>query len=298
MSGVRCQVSGSCSHAGRWVFAFLIVLLSGCMSGSVSRFAENLGRAVGAHDDPVLVRSALPAYLLLIDGLIEGDPHAPALLEAGAWLYTAYAGLLGDEETRAAKLTERAMTYACRARRCRARRAPDLRACRFDVLEKHLAAATKRDVASLYTLGSAWAGWIRAHPEAVSAAADIPRVEAIMERVVALDPSHGDGAAYMILGSLTVLLPADLGGDREKAHRCFEQAVKLSGGKNLMVSVLYARQYAVATGNRTLYRRLLQQVVDAPAVTREHRLTNTIAREQAQRLLADEARLFEKEPGK
>ena len=288
------------ARVGRWmcVSPLLCLLLSGCMTGPVSRFAEDLGRAVTAHDDPALVRSALPAYLLLVDGLIEGDPDNPALLETGAGLYSAYGSLLADEDLRAAKLAGRAMTYAQRAWCRRNRRAPNLRSCRFDVFTAHLDTVRKRDVASLHVLGSAWAGWIRSHPEAVSAAAEIPRVEAIMEKVVGLDPSHGDGSPYMILGSLAALLPVDLGGEPEKARRCFEQAESRSKGENLMIPVLYARQYAVATGNRALFRRLLQEVVDSPPLSRERRLLNTLAREQAERLLADEARLFEAEKGK
>ena len=313
MSDMRFQISDSrfqiservfrtcrCAGLGRWILGVgcwvLVALNSGCVSGSVSRLAENLGRAAGAHDDPELVRAALPAYLLLIDGLIEGDPRNPALLEAGAALYGAYGGLLAGDDERAAKLTDRAMAYAERAWRCR--RAPDLRTCRFDVFSQRLAAVRKKDAGGLYGLGAAWAGWIRARPQAVAAAAEIPRVEAIMERVTALDPLHGDGSPHMIVGSLAALLPADLGGDPEKARRAFERAMELADGRNLMIPVLYARQYAVATGNRTLYERLLRQVVDAPPAAGEHRLMNVVARERARLLLQDAEQLFEEAAGR
>ena len=268
--------------------------LSGCVSRSISRFAEDLGRAVAAHDDPELVRAALPAYLLLVDGMIERSPKSPDLLETGCSLYTAYAGLVAGDAARSAKLSERAMAYAQSAWLHRHRKSFSLRTCRFDAFRAELAALNRKHVHSLYTLGSAWAGWIRAHPEAVSAAADIPRVEAVMKRIVAIDPGYRDGAPHMVLGSLGMLLPEDLGGDPEDARTHFERALVLAEGKNLMVPVLYASQYAVPAGDRPLYRRLLRAVIDAPPGPGENQLMNTIAREQAARLLREEDKAFER----
>ena len=59
----------------------LIVLLvaasvSSCASivgKATDTFAQNLGNAVLNSEDPATVRDALPAYLLLLDGLIAGQ---------------------------------------------------------------------------------------------------------------------------------------------------------------------------------------------------------------------------------
>ena len=48
--------------------------------------AEDLSSAIRNQDDPKTVLDGAPAYLLLIDGLIAGDPGNVNLLAAGAKL--------------------------------------------------------------------------------------------------------------------------------------------------------------------------------------------------------------------
>ena len=65
-------------------------LLSGCaslISSATSRMADNITLAILNQDDPATVRDGAPAYLLMLDGLIEGDPENVDLLLAGAKLY-------------------------------------------------------------------------------------------------------------------------------------------------------------------------------------------------------------------
>ena len=54
---------------------------------------------------------------------------------------------------------------------------------------------TKDDLPYLFTLGNAWASWIMAHKDDFNALADIARIEAIMNRIIALDETYKDGAA-------------------------------------------------------------------------------------------------------
>ncbi|MEZ5457487.1 MAG: TRAP transporter TatT component family protein [Lysobacteraceae bacterium] len=57
-----------------------------------NRLADNLSAGVLNHDDPETVATGLPAYLLLLDGLIEGSPESASTLRSAARLYSAYAG--------------------------------------------------------------------------------------------------------------------------------------------------------------------------------------------------------------
>ncbi|MDH3450588.1 MAG: TRAP transporter TatT component family protein, partial [Gammaproteobacteria bacterium] len=53
-------------------------VLSGCasiVSSATSKMADNITLAILNQDDPATVRDGAPAYLLMIDGLIEGDPE-------------------------------------------------------------------------------------------------------------------------------------------------------------------------------------------------------------------------------
>src|SRR5450432_1079920 len=104
----------------RYRFAVLlaVVLLSAC--GSVMRrasnqFADNLTDAILDQDDPETVRDGVPAYLLLIDGMIGSDPQNSGALLAGAKLYGAYAGSFVDDSDRSRRLAGRSYDYARRA---------------------------------------------------------------------------------------------------------------------------------------------------------------------------------------
>ena len=108
-----------------------------------------------------------------------------------------------------------------------------------------------------------WAGYIQQNTSDWNAVAELGRVEAIMERIVALDDGYQRGQAHMYLGVLNSILPASLGGKPEQAKAHFEEAVVLSGGKNLMAQVLYAEKYARLVFDPELHDRLLNEVLAA-----------------------------------
>src|SRR6185369_227673 len=83
-----CRVRMRRSHL-RFALLLAAVALSAC--GSVVRratnqFADNLTNAILDQDDPGTVRDGVPAYLLLIDGMIAGDPQNAEALLAGSKL--------------------------------------------------------------------------------------------------------------------------------------------------------------------------------------------------------------------
>ena len=80
-------------------------VVSGCAGFATQRLGDDLSHAMLNQDDPDTVRTGATAYLLLIDGLIEGQPRDRALLITGAKLYTAYAGGLVEDEARARRLS-------------------------------------------------------------------------------------------------------------------------------------------------------------------------------------------------
>ena len=107
-----------------------------------------------------------------------------------------------------------------------------------------------------------------------------------MRRVVELDEAYERGGAHLYLGILATLVPPALGGKPEQAREHFERAIALSRGRDLMVKVQYAERYARLVFNRGLHDRLLQEVVQADASEPGLTLLNTLAKEQAQQLLA------------
>lgn len=266
-----------------------ILPLPGCQmlaSTATTRLAENVSAAVLDQEDAALVRDGAPAYLIAIDGLIEGDPENQTLLLAGARLYSAYASAFVAEPKRAVRLTLRARGYGQRAL-C-VRRAALCAAARgsFDDFERELATTERSDLPALYGLGSAWASWVQANSSDWNAIADLPKVQALMERVVSLDESYEAGGAHLYLGVLYTLRPASLGGRPEAGRGHFERAIELSGGRNLTAKVLFASQYARLVFDRPLHDRLLREVLAADARARGFTLSNTLAQERAGELLA------------
>ena len=104
-----------------------------------------------------------------------------------------------------------------------------------------------------------------------------PRIEALMTRVVVLDETYQNGAAQLYLGGLATVLPPALGGRPEVGKMHFDKAVALSGGRNLMAKVLYARNYARGVFDRELHDRLLGEVLAAdPAVRTTNSESNAV----------------------
>ena len=270
--------------------AFLVAVGSGCasmVSTATARMAQNLSAAVLDQDDLETVRQGAPAYLLLVDSLIADDPQASSLLQAGARLYVAYAAAFVTDPDRARRLTRRAVEYANRALCVELPPACAPGARTVDGFGAALAGANAAQVPSLYTWGIARAGWIQANSNDWNAIAELPKVQAVLQRVVALDESYERGAPHVYLGVLATLRPAALGGRPEEGRRHFERAVELSNGRNLMGQVQFARHYARLVFDRPLHDRLLNEVLAADAVQPGLTLSNTLAQEEARKLLAD-----------
>ncbi len=267
-----------------------LLALHGC---AVTRVGDNLPYGVLNHDDLVLVGAGLPTYLLTIDGLIENWPESESLLSSGASLYSAYAGLFVTEPERARKLSARALDYAFRAACAESRKLCELRSLSMEQFEARLKQQGKRRVPVLYTLGTTWAGYIQLNSSDWGAVGELGRVDAIMQRVVALQPGYERGQAHMYLGVLNSILPEALGGKPERAKYHYEQAIALSEGRNLMAKTLYAERYARLMFDQELHDRLLLEVLEADPSEHGLTLQNTVAQRDARRLLDNSAAYFE-----
>jgi len=261
---------------------------AGCASlvdKASQRLASNLTAGILNQDDVATARDGIPSWLLLVDGLIEGNPQNVGLLVAGARLYGAYSGGFIDDPARAQRLTAHAFDYAQRATcidmpaLCKTLAQP------YEAFQVEVAKVGVKDVGTLYVLGTTWAGRIQANSSDWKSIADIPRVQALLDRVVALDPNYMSGEPYMYLGVMATLRPASLGGEPEKGKADFEKALALSGGKNQMVRVLYAKQYARLVFDKDLHDRLLNEAIAADPHAPGLTLVNVIAQQQAKQLL-------------
>jgi hypothetical protein len=268
-----------------------LLVLAGCASvvrKASDGFARNLGAAVLDSEDPATVRDGLPAYLLLLDSLLvgqkPGEPGNAGLLLAAAKLNAAYAGnFTGDDRVRAQRLSGKAFRYA-REATCLADR-PLCEAIDGDPESFAAVVAADTDTEGMYVLATSWAGYLQANAEDWGAIADLPKVQALLERVVALDERHDGGQPWAYLGVLNSLRPEAIGGKPEQGRQAFEKAIALSGGRNLYAKTLYAEFYARLVFDQALHDRLLNEVLAADPKQSGYTLTNTLAQDRARKLL-------------
>ena len=268
---------------------FLAFVLCGCaslMASTTNRMAGDLSQAIRNQDDPKTVRDGAPAYLLLTDSLIEGDPENTGMLLTGARLYSSYGTIFVDDPVRAQRLTARAQMLTDRALCVAKNLGCDGQSVTFDAFQIAVAKMDKDDVPLLYAYGSVLASWIQTRQDDWNAVARLPYVRVTMERVVALDEPYDHGGAHLYLGFIDTMLPPTLGGKPEEGRQHFERAIELSNGKSLLPKVMLAERYARMTLDRSLHDRLLVEVIDANPHAPDLTLMNALAQEQARALQA------------
>ena len=247
---------------------------------------RDVAQSANRQSDLILVRQGIPSYLMLIDGILQSNPENRDLLLAGAQAYAAYASVLDeDEQDRAAALSDRAKQYALKALDL----TPpfkDALGKPLEVFQERLGKTDKKQVPTLFWVGNIWAGWIASN-EGAAAMADLPWVEALMERVLELDPSFYYGGPHLFKAILLSARPEQFGGNLKKAQEHFQKALDYGQGKFLMTEVYYAEYYARQTLNRDLFASTLKRVLETPAqVDPDLTLSNTLAQRKAKKLLA------------
>lgn len=270
----------------------LIPLFAGCANMINQKIATNLAHGIQNQNDPEIVRVGAPAYLLMVDGFIEEEPEEVSTLIAGAKLYTVYAAVFVDEPQRAKGMSDKALRYARRAS-CAAK--PDvcgMDSLPFDEFAIKLGAFDESEIDTLYTYATAWVLWISLHSDDWNAVADLSRARAMLQQVLLLDERYDKGQPHLYLGVMDTLLPPAMGGKPEEGRGHFERAIELSHGANLMAKVEYARGYARLLFDRELHDRLLTEVVKANPIVKGYTLSNTLAQEEARKLLASSEEYF------
>lgn len=261
---------------------------SGCSSIAASAaggLADNLSTAILNQDDPETVRDGAPAYLLLMDSFIEGSPDNSDMLQSAANLYAAYGAVFVHDVERSKRLTRRAFDYGSRALCVEHRPACAWGDLSFDAYAQGLGTLSQDHISSLYSYTVSWLAYTRAHADDWKTLAELPKVEATLNRVFELDPGFQSGNVHLYLGILKTLRPPALGGKPEEAKMHFETAIELSHGKNLGAKVEFARSYARLLYDRELHDRLLTEVLDAEAIAPGLTLLNTLAQREARELL-------------
>lgn len=118
------------------------------------------------------------------------------------------------------------------------------------------------------------------------------RVQAVMQRVLAIDETFYYAAPHRYFGAYYAKVPSFAGGDLNKARDHFEKALRINS-TFFATKVLYAELYATRTDDKALFVRLLSEVRDGDAtllpdvIPEQH-----VEQDKAKKLLAQVDELF------
>jgi predicted anti-sigma-YlaC factor YlaD len=291
--------------------AALLLLVPGC---SIKRMAVNKvgnalasgGSTFASDNDPELIRQAVPFSLKLMESLLAENPRHEGLLLASARGFTQFAYAFVQEE---ADETEDKDLTAAEEMRARARRLY-LRARNYGLrgldvrhkgFEKALrtnaktavTGATPKDVPLLYWTAISWAAAISLSKDNPDLIAEMPWVEAMMERALALDEAFDCGAIHSYFITYEMSRPGGTGDPAARSRQHFERAVALSGGQQAGPMVSFAEAVCVQNQDLKEFESLLKQALAInPDAKPEWRLANLVMQRRAKWLLSRTDQLF------
>jgi len=257
--------------------------------GATASLLEDIAKSAYRQSDLRLIREGMPAYLMLIDGMVEAVPDNQRLLISAAQSYASFAAAFIQDEDKAyaGVLYTRAKAYGLRA--LKQIGLTDPASTPFDAFAADLATLSKKDVPYVFWAASCWGSWISLSQGSIEALAELPRVELLMKKVLELDEKFYYGGAHIFMGILNGSKPKMAGGNLALAREHFLRAIELGHGEFLMTYVYYAEYYAKKAFDKDLYVSTLETVLRTPAdIMPDLTLLNTVAHTKAKAML-DEA---------
>ncbi|MGD2187479.1 MAG: TRAP transporter TatT component family protein [Desulfobacterales bacterium] len=284
------------SFPRNWVGIFLVFFIltipAACIPnkqmtvGSAATLLEDVAKSSYKQSDLRVIREGMPAYLMLIDGMVEGVPDNERLLITAAQAYASFASAFIENEDKdyAIALYKRAKEYALQSLQIRGLKNPV--SIPFNEFKTELNDLGKDDVPYMFWTGTCWGSWIRLNLGSMAALAELPRVEALMKRVLALDEQFYYGGPHLFMGIWFASRPKIAGGNLTTAQLHFQKALEFSQNKFLMTHVYYADQYARKAFDKQLFISTLEKVLATPADRiPELTLLNTVAHKKAKKML-------------
>ena len=285
-----------------WIF-FSLILISlspACLPskkltvGTTAMLLEEVARSSYRQSDLRMIREGMPAYLMLMDGMIEAWPDNEQLLIAAAQTYSSFASIFVEEQDQeyAKLLFKRGKVYALRSLEKRGLKQP--LQSPFEDFKESVKNLGKRDVPYLFWGATCWANWIRLNLDSMEALAELPKVEWMMKRVLELNEGFYYGGPLLFMGIWFASRPRMAGGDLQRAQEYFLKALDLGQGKFLMAYVYYAYYYARQALDKELFISTLEKVLKAPVdMPLDLTLANTVAQKKARELLHNADEYFE-----
>jgi hypothetical protein len=273
--------------------------LSGCSRaglavGAMTPILENTKVAAFASNDIRTFNAATPSNLLLLEGLIQTRPDNRSLRVTASMLYFSYAFTFDDpaDADYASMLYSKGLEHG-RSALFRNKKIAAAWDKPFVEFAEEMKGLTAKDLEPAVWTVANWSQIIALHLDSTQVLAQVPRIVALLERVIEVDGTFFEGLPYMIMGSLHAFRPPLMGGDPEASRENFEAALGVSDAKFLLASYFYAKFYCHRVQDADDFEKTLQYVISQPdTIMPEYRLLNAIARQKAARLLKEKDELF------
>jgi hypothetical protein len=278
---------------------FALLAATGCSTsrlavGAMVPILENSRTAALASNDIRTFNDATPSNLFLLEGLIATDPRNRELRVSAAMLYFSYAFTFDkrEDESYASLLYLKGLDHGKTAL-LRNKKVAAVWDRPFDEFTGSLAGFNGRDLPALLWTVANWSQFISLHLDSTDVLVDIPRVQALLERVIEIDGEYFEGLPHMILGSLHAFRPPLMGGDPEASKENFDRAIGISNGKFLLARYFFAKFYCYRIQDANMFEETLRGVIEQPdTILPEYRLLNAIAIRKSANLLKEKDDLF------
>jgi hypothetical protein len=140
----------------------------------------------------------------------------------------------------------------------------------------------KEDAVNLFWVGYAWLSRVNIGKDEPALVGDLFIGVAMLEKSVQLDPTYNHYAGTVALAAYHARTAMS---EMDQSQKMFEDALAKTDHKTLVVQLNYATRYACNKNDRTLYEKLINEVLQADDPDPQQRLTNTIAKRRARRAL-------------
>ena len=264
------------------------------------------GSTFASDDDPELIKAAAPFSLKLMESLLAENPQHVGLLTAAASGFTQFSFAFVQQDADELEAHDLA---GAEALRIRARRLY-LRAQRYGLrgldvnhpgfserlisdpkATAHIAG--KADVPLLYWTAAAWASAISLSKDNPAVVAQIPAMEALINRALELDEAYNSGALHTFMITFEMSRPGAGKDAAVLSRQHFERALSLSRGTDASPYVALAEAVTVQTQDAKQFESLLNQALAInPDAHPDNRLVNLVMQRRARWLLSRKSELF------
>ncbi len=280
----------------------LALLLSGCGLSKLS--------SIQKEGDLQVVETTLEKNLKTLEGLAKLGNKS--LIVKTSRAFSSYGGFLedkmeeaeiaGDFETademrsKAIEHYVRSEMYAFKALAKSNKTFKKARTVDPETFAKAVQKIKKKDVEPLFWAAYSVGRGISLQKDDPMQVIDLERVELMMKRVLELDENFYFGSAHLFYAVYYGDRSPAIGGNPEKAKEHIERVDEINEGKFLMSKFYLAKYYAYPLQDVALFKKALQEVIDAPSdIFPGENAATSLAKARSERLLLQVDTLFDLE---